>query len=82
VRGVEIAINEYDPDGRSADEELHHGGYEYGMVMEGTLTVDLDGESYTLEPGDSIAYDSTRPHRLINHGTTRVRALWVNLDRS
>lgn len=82
VRGVEIAINQYAPNGRSAEVELHHGGYEYGFVLEGSLTVDLEGESFTLEPGDSIAYDSNRPHRISNATTSTVRALWVNLDRS
>ncbi len=82
VRGLEIAINQYVPQGRSADRELHHGGYEYGFVLEGVLTVDLEGESYDLEPGDSIAYDSTRSHRIINQGATPAKAIWVNLDRS
>jgi transcriptional regulator with XRE-family HTH domain len=82
VRGLEIAINEYAPQGRSADSELHHGGYEYGFVLEGLLTVDLEGESYDLSPGDSIAYDSTRPHRIANGHHSVARALWVNLDRS
>lgn len=82
VRGLEIAVNQYAPDGRSADRELHHGGYEYGFVLEGVLTVDLEGESFALEPGDSIAYDSTRPHRIVNQGSATAKAIWVNLDRS
>lgn len=83
VRGLEISIGEYSPDSRSADDKLHHGGYEYGMIIEGTLTVDLEGgESYDLEVGDSIAYDSTLPHRIINRTDTPARALWVNLDWS
>ncbi|MDP3984125.1 MAG: cupin domain-containing protein [Acidimicrobiia bacterium] len=82
ARGLEIAINEYAPGGRSAESSLHHGGYEYGMVIEGTLAVYLDNEKHMLEPGDAIGYDSTRPHRISNESKKRVRALWVNLDRS
>jgi transcriptional regulator with XRE-family HTH domain len=82
VRGVEIAINEYVPGGRSASSSLHHGGYEYGFVIEGTLTVYLDEDRHVLEPGDAIGYDSTRPHRISNESKRAVRALWVNLDRS
>lgn len=82
VRGLEIAINEYVPGGRSAERELHHGGYEYGYVLEGSLTIDIEGESHTLGPGDSVAYDSTRSHRIINQSEDPVRTLWVNLDRS
>ncbi len=82
VRGLEVALNEYGPGGRSADTLLHHAGYEYGVVIEGTLTVEVEGISYELHPGDSIAYDSSRPHRIVNHGPTEARAMWVNLDRA
>jgi transcriptional regulator with XRE-family HTH domain len=82
VRGLEVALNEYGPGGRSADSLLHHGGYEYGVVIEGALTVEVDGESYDLGPGDSIAYDSSHPHRIVNNGTTEARAMWVNLDHA
>jgi transcriptional regulator with XRE-family HTH domain len=82
VRGLEVALNEYGPGGRSADSLLHHNGYEYGVVIEGTLTIEVDGESYELHTGDSIAYDSTHPHRIVNNGPTEARAMWVNLDRA
>ncbi len=82
VRGLEVALNEYGPGGRSAESLLHHGGYEYGVVIEGSLTVEVDGQSYELHQGDSIAYDSSHPHRITNHGPTEARAMWVNLDRS
>jgi transcriptional regulator with XRE-family HTH domain len=82
VRGLEVALNEYGPGGRSADSLLHHAGYEYGVVIEGTLTVEVDGHSYELQSGDSIAYDSTHPHRIINRGRGAARAMWVNLDRA
>lgn len=82
VRGLEVALNEYGPGGKSAESLLHHDGYEYGVVIEGSLIVEVDGETYELEPGDSIAYDSKHPHRITNQGTTEARAMWVNLDRA
>ncbi|MET0565206.1 MAG: cupin domain-containing protein [Acidimicrobiia bacterium] len=82
IRGLEVALNEYGPGGRSADSLLHHAGYEYGVVIEGTLTVEMDGDAYELRPGDSIAYDSTHPHRILNRGRGAAKAMWVNLDRS
>lgn len=82
LRGLEVAMNEFGPGGQSASSSLHHRGYEYGVVIEGALTVEVDGQSYELQPGDSIAYDSTHPHRIINHGRVEARALWVNLDRA
>jgi transcriptional regulator with XRE-family HTH domain len=82
VRGVEIAINEFEPGGSSALSALHHGGYEYGLLLEGELTVTLDDQDHVLRAGDVISYDSTRPHRITNTGSEVARAVWVNLDRS
>ncbi len=59
----------------------HHVGREFGLVLEGELTVELGFEQYVLHPGDSIAFDSTMPHRLTNTGQKPTRAVWVVLDR-
>jgi transcriptional regulator with XRE-family HTH domain len=80
-RGVEIAVNEYAAGGSSDEASLHHRGYEYGLVLEGTLTVYLAKGRHVLKSGDSIGYDSTLPHRICNEGKRLARALWVNLDR-
>ncbi len=48
----------------------------------GRLTIEVDGQSHTLEPGDAIAYSSDRPHRIANTGEERAVAVWVNLDDS
>lgn len=82
VNGVEIAINQYAPDTGSAPTPIHHEGFEYGVVIEGQLTVELDGAVHTLRPGDLISYDSARHHRISNEGPRKARALWVNLRRS
>jgi transcriptional regulator with XRE-family HTH domain len=60
----------------------HHLGREYGLVLEGELTVDLGFERYVMQAGDSIAFDSTMPHRMTNAGPVPVRAIWVVLDRA
>jgi transcriptional regulator with XRE-family HTH domain len=67
IRGVEVAINEYAPDTGSAEQPVHHAGYEYGVVLEGELTVEVDGLAYVLRSGDLISYDSSRAHRIWNH---------------
>jgi transcriptional regulator with XRE-family HTH domain len=79
-RGVELVVNEYAPGTASAVQVTHHGGYEYGYVLEGVLTVELQNAVHHLEPGDSIAFESTRPHRIVNDGTVQARAVWVNLS--
>jgi transcriptional regulator with XRE-family HTH domain len=59
----------------------HHTGREYGLILEGELTVELGFERYVLHAGDSITFDSTMPHRMINSGSVPIRAVWVVLDR-
>jgi transcriptional regulator with XRE-family HTH domain len=81
TRGVSVAINEYKPDTGNADRPITHSGFEYGFVLEGTLTVEVDGATYVLQSGDMISYSSRRPHRLWNHNRKKVRTLWFNLDR-
>ena len=79
-RGLELVVNEYAPGTASAVQVTHHSGHEYGYVLEGVLTVQLQNTAHRLEPGDSIAFESTRPHRIVNEGRRRARAVWVNLS--
>lgn len=82
VRGLEIAVNDFIEGGESAASPLHHGGYEYGLLLSGELTVTLGEETIVLAPGDMVSYDSNIPHRIQNTGDGPARAVWVNLDRS
>lgn len=68
--------------GSTADDHaICHNGREYSLVLEGTLQLDLGSEHFSLGPGDSMAFDSTIPHRLWNEGDVLVRAVWFVLDR-
>jgi transcriptional regulator with XRE-family HTH domain len=80
-RGISIAINEYEPHTGNAEHPVTHDGFEYGFVLEGTLTVEVDGTTYVLKSGDLISYSSRRPHKMWNHGKRKVRTLWFNLIR-
>jgi transcriptional regulator with XRE-family HTH domain len=78
-RGISLAINEYEPETGSSLKRGAHSGFEYGFVLEGTLTVELEKVTYQLKAGDLIAFESKRPHRFWNNGSKRVRTLWINL---
>ena len=56
LRGVEISVNEWEPGREPEPQPAHHDGYEYGLVLEGELTVDVCGRD--LRPS------SRRPHLL------------------
>ena len=72
----------YDVGGSSTLDErlIRHVGTEYGYVMKGTLEVTLGFHTHVLHEGDSISFDSSRPHRLANIGDEPVEAIWVNLE--
>lgn len=74
----------YETDGQSAPAgELHrHTGREWGYVLDGTLRLELGEETYVLDAGDSITFDSGTPHRLSNAGDITVRAVWFVLGRT
>jgi len=42
-----------------------HEGQEYDYVLSGKLKVSIDGHIEILEPGDSIYYDSSKPHGMV-----------------
>ncbi len=43
----------------------HHEGQEYDYILKGKLKVSVDGHEEILYPGDSIYYDSSKPHGMI-----------------
>jgi transcriptional regulator with XRE-family HTH domain len=53
-----------------------HSSREYGIVISGTLTVQVGFEKSELGPGDSIAFDSMIPHRFWNESSNEVRCVW------
>jgi transcriptional regulator with XRE-family HTH domain len=80
-RGISVAVNEYAPHTGSTEHPISHDGFEYGFVLDGELTVEVDGVRHVLQRGDLIAYSSRRRHKIWNHGESKVRTLWFNLDR-
>jgi transcriptional regulator with XRE-family HTH domain len=76
---VEFLEATYLPGGASSPDDsfVRHNGHEFGYVLSGTLRVVVGFDEFILEPGDSITFPSTTPHRLSNEGTETVRAVWV-----
>ncbi len=46
----------------------HHEGQEYDYILSGKLKVSIDGHEEILGPGDTIYYDSSKPHGMIAWG--------------
>jgi transcriptional regulator with XRE-family HTH domain len=80
-KGAEFLEVTYEAGATSGAQMSHHSGREFGLVLNGELTIDLAFERYVLQAGDSIIFDSTRPHRMTNNGTEIMRAIWVILEQ-
>lgn len=55
-----------------------HAGEEFIYVLEGILTVYINGERYDVYPGDSVHMDSNIAHNWVNYTNKKVRLLAVN----
>lgn len=81
--GVDFLHAIYEVGGASTpdDELMRHHGREYGYVISGTLGIQIGFKTHVMSPGDSIAFDSTLPHRLYNAGEEPVSAIWFVVGR-
>jgi len=54
-----------------------HNGHEFNYVLEGSMLLSIDGHELTLHKGDSLYFDSTRPHgmKALNGKTVRFLAV-------
>jgi len=77
--GIEFLEITYAPGGSSGPAMSRHGGREFGLILEGELVLELGFDRYILGPGDSVAFDSSVPHRLSNPSAKPMRAVWVNV---
>jgi quercetin dioxygenase-like cupin family protein len=80
---VDPLLVTYDPGASSSIEGrmMRHSGVEYAYLLSGELTVRLDFDTFTLHPGDSLSFDSVRPHMYINQGTEPAKGLWFVVGR-
>ena len=47
------------------------------VVLSGTVQLELGGEVFELEHGDSIDYRSSTPHRISNVGQELAEVMWI-----
>ncbi len=82
--GVEFMLVTYPPGASSSDSGRYqrHNSLECAHVIQGELTCKVGFEEVTLHEGDSITFDSSRPHLLQNDGPVAMRAVWLVLRHS
>lgn len=74
---LEVAELFLRPGGCTRQALAKHSGRDYGIVLEGDVTVEFETNRYVLSMGDYIAFEADRPHRLVNHTEQDARVIWV-----
>lgn len=74
---IEFLQLTYESNAVSGDKFSRHIGHEFGLILEGSLQLEIGFETYQLDVGNSILFDSSTPHRLSNISDSTMRALWV-----
>ena len=69
----------YGPGAQSNPTLYSHPGTEMVLVMSGRLDITVGFEHYRLEPGDSMQFPSSMPHRYANPTEETTRAVTVIL---
>lgn len=77
---IEVVYPPAGPASARPKDFIQHASREYGLVVAGTLTVQVGFDVTTLRAGDSIAFDSVVPHRFWNETAEEVRAVWFIRD--
>ncbi|MET3896844.1 transcriptional regulator with XRE-family HTH domain [Devosia sp. UYZn731] len=62
-------------------EMMSHEGEEIVYLVSGSMRYEVDGQTYLLGPGDTLHFDSHKPHRGANIGTETAVELWVGTMR-
>ena len=74
---VEFLELVYSPGAESSAELYRHPGVEMVLVLEGAFRIHIGFEQYLLEPGDSMHFPSSLPHRYVNPTDGVSRAVTV-----
>lgn len=61
----------------SGDGGMVHTGEEFAYVLSGRMKFVIEGETYLLDQGDSLAFKASLPHRWINVNDGATLVLWI-----
>ncbi len=76
VSGYLVTYEQHTGTNGAHTERLQHVGSEYGVLVQGELTLYIRDEVHVLTPGDSVHFDSMIPHLYVNHGNEPARGVW------
>ena len=74
---IQFMLSTYEPGVTTGDRLCSHGGEECTLVLQGTMELQVGGETYVLKEGDSIRFECAVPHHVTNVGRKPLRAIWA-----
>ena len=75
---LEVFVGELEVGGSTGEQPYVHGdSEELVVVLSGSVQLELEGELFDLETGDSIDYRSSIPHRVTNTGQELAEVMWI-----
>jgi quercetin dioxygenase-like cupin family protein len=61
-----------------ASTDSGHEGEEFGMVLSGTVILEMEGHrNQRLRKGECFYFKADRPHAIVNRGQRTATILWV-----
>ena len=74
---LEVLLLVLEPGGSSGQEPWARVGEKAGLVIKGSMQLDIGGEVFDLREGDSFQFDSSKPHRFANNGQGKAEIVWI-----
>jgi uncharacterized cupin superfamily protein len=71
-------IVKLEPNGSSGDDQYSHAGEELGLILSGSLVLEIGEKTYRINQGDSFAFPSSLSHRFYNDSSLDTVVFWVN----
>jgi mannose-6-phosphate isomerase-like protein (cupin superfamily) len=70
-------VSVYAPGASTGDEAFACPGEQCGVVLAGVAEVTLYDTVHRLRAGDSIRFDCSVPHRILNPGRGQLKCIWA-----
>jgi len=74
---LQVIWSRVGPDTGADEPYTHDSDEECVIVMRGRLDVWVDGERFEMDEGDSLVFESRKPHRSWNPSSSDAEVLWI-----
>lgn len=78
---IEVYHDHYEYGDQHARVASQHPGYEFGIVLDGTLEIELSDTVFEACDGDAVQFSAAQPHLIKCASENGAHAVWINLNR-